>query len=87
MQSQHLLEVLFRFLSSEEKLIVEYLINNGGKANQADISRLPNMGRVKAYRTLQRMEGKQIVNIEAHGKIRRVQLLEDLVGILKERER
>src|SRR3989338_3042660 len=69
-ESKKILNVLFRFLQKEEKEIIDYLIKNKGEANQADIARLPNLNRVKAFRVLQKMQGKNLVSITAHGKIR-----------------
>jgi uncharacterized membrane protein len=83
-QTKNMLDVLLLFLSTEERLILNYLVDNLGNANQADISRLSDMGRVKAYRSLQRMEEKGIVSITPHGKIRKISLKENIFEVIKE---
>ena len=47
-----------RMLSSDEKRIVKELINQNGAMLQSQISRMPNMGKVKAHRTVKRLERK-----------------------------
>ena len=81
-ESQKLLEMLFLFLSNDEKNIINCLIQNNGTIGQADISRLPNMSRVKAFRSIQRMHEKNLIDITAHGKIRKVSLKENILNIL-----
>ena len=81
-ESHKLLEMLFLFLNNDEKEIINYLVQNGGAAGQADISRLPNMDRVKAFRSLQRMREKNLIDITEHGKIRKVFLKENILKML-----
>ncbi len=83
-ESRQLLETLFLFLNSDEKEIINYLMQNNGKVGQADIARLPNMNRVRAFRSLQRMQEKNLVTIAAHGKIRKVSLKEDILRLLSD---
>ncbi len=81
-ESRKLLELLFLFLNNDEKEIINWLVQNGGTARQADISRLPNMDRVKAFRSLQRMREKNLIDITEHGKIRKVSLKENIFKML-----
>ncbi|MBT4539374.1 hypothetical protein HOC32_03760, partial [Candidatus Woesearchaeota archaeon] len=81
-ETKSLLETLFLFLSSEEKEIIDFLIKNEGKTSQAEISRLPNLNRVKAYRSLQRMQEKDIIEIIPHGKIRKIYLKNNILTML-----
>lgn len=83
-ESQKLLEMLFLFLSKDEKEIINCLVQNNGTVGQADISRLPNMNRVKSYRSLQKMQEKNLINITAHGKVRKVSLRENILKMLTE---
>ena len=81
-ETKSLLKTLFLFLSSEEKEIIDFLIKNEGKTSQAEISRLPNLNRVKAYRSLQRMQEKDIIEIIPHGKIRKIYLKNNILTML-----
>ena len=81
-ESQKLLEMLFLFLSDDEKEIINCLVKNNGTIGQAEISRLPGMDRVKAYRSLQKMQEKNLIDITAHGKIRKVSLKENILHML-----
>ena len=81
-ESHKLLEMLLLFLSKDEKEIINSLIQNNGTIGQADISRLPGMNRVKAFRSLQKMQEKNLIDIIAHGKIRKVSLKENILNLL-----
>ena len=81
-ESQKLLEMLLLFLNKDEKEIINSLVQNNGIIGQADISRLPGMNRVKAFRSIQKMQEKNLIDIMAHGKIRKVSLKENILNIL-----
>ncbi|MBI2661951.1 hypothetical protein HYX11_00655 [Candidatus Woesearchaeota archaeon] len=81
-ESQKLLEMLFLFLNKEEKEIINYLVQKNGMVGQAEISRLPNMNRVKAYRSLQKMQEKNLIDIAAYGKVRKVSLKDNILTML-----
>ncbi len=81
-ESQKLLEMLLLFLNTDEKEIINCLVQNNGTMGQADISRLQNMNRVKAYRCLQKMQGKNLIDITAHGKVRKVSLKDNILQML-----
>ncbi len=85
--SRGMLDVVLLFLSAEERTVVNYLVERGGETTQAEISRLPRMTRVKAHRSLQKMQEKRIVDLVPHGKMRRVVLKEGIRGVLIEGER
>ncbi len=80
--SQSILGVVLLFLSREEREIVNFLVENKGITTQAEIARLPHMNRVKAHRSLQKMSQKQIIELIAHGKIRKVHLKENILQLL-----
>jgi uncharacterized membrane protein len=67
-----------RMLSSDEKRIVKELINQNGTMLQSQISRMPNMGKVKAHRTVKRLERKDIVTITDNGKTNRISFTDNL---------
>jgi len=81
-ESYKLLEMLLIFLNKDEKEIINFLVQNKGIIGQADISRLPGMNRVKAFRSLQKMQEKSLIDITAHGKVRKVLLKENILNML-----
>lgn len=83
-ESKRLLEILFLFLSNDEKEIINCLVQNKGMIGQAEIARLPAMNRVKAFRSLQKMQERDLIDITPVGKIRRVSLKENILKILNE---
>ena len=54
-ESRKLLDTLFLFLNIEEREIIDHLVKLDGVSTQAEISRLPSMNRVKAFRSLQKI--------------------------------
>ena len=72
--SKKLMDLLVLFLDNEEREIISYLVKQKRAVNQADISRLPGMNRVKAYRILRKMQQRDLIDIIPHGKIRRIAL-------------
>ena len=77
--------ILLRFLDSSERTIVTHILDSEQDSiTQATISRLPNMGKVKSYRTLQRLEAKKIVTLVPHGKTKRIVLDEEILVALQE---
>lgn len=80
--SQDILGIVLLFLSAEEKAIIQHLVERGGTTNQAEVARLPGMNRVKAHRSLQKMQEKRIIELVPHGKIRRIHLKDNLRDML-----
>lgn len=85
-KSQKLLEILSLFLYAEEKVIINHLVQQSGISNQAEISRLPGMNRVKAFRTLKKMQEKNLITIIPNGKGRNVQLNDSITSLLLKRD-
>jgi uncharacterized membrane protein len=83
-ESKSMLAVVLLFLSREEREIVNFLVESKGVTTQAEIARLPHMNRVKAHRSLQKMQEKQIIELVPHGKIRKVHLKENILQLLLE---
>jgi uncharacterized membrane protein len=83
-ESKSMLAVVLLFLSREEREIVNFLVESNGVTTQAEIARLPHMNRVKAHRSLQKMQEKQIIELVPHGKIRKVHLKENILQLLLE---
>jgi len=80
--SKNLLEVFFLFLNKDEREILNYLVKSNKTVNQADISRLPDMNRVKAFRSLQKMKENNLIDVSAHGKIRKISLKDNVFEML-----
>ena len=81
--SSSIMDTVLLFLGREEREIVRYLVSRGGETTQAEISRLPGMSRVKAHRSLQKMQEKQLLDVIPHGKVRRIVLKPHIIGTLK----
>ena len=70
--------VVLKFLNYNENRILKKIIENNGSVLQSEISRLSNMGKVKAHRILKDMEIKGIISIEKYGKTNRINLSDDV---------
>ena len=82
--SRQILDVIMLFLNKEEKEIIKFLVENKGVTTQAEISRLNGLNRVKAYRSVQKMQEKKLVEVIPHGKIRKIKLKENILNIIKD---
>ncbi len=82
--SKSILDTVLMFLNSNEKSIIQLLIQQKGVTTQAEVSRLPGLNRVKAFRLLQNMKNKNIVEVVPHGKVRKVLLKDDIMKALLE---
>jgi uncharacterized membrane protein len=76
-------KLLFQFLAEEEKNVLNHLIKKDGETTQAEITRMEGMNKVKAFRTIKKLEEKNILTIKPHGKVRIITLREDLKELLK----
>ncbi len=83
-ETRNVLDIVLLFLNRDERAIISVLVQNRGSTNQAEIARLPGMNRVKAFRSLQKMQEKQLIEILAHGKVRKINLKENLLTMLTE---
>jgi uncharacterized membrane protein len=70
-------ELLLKFLSGDEKKVVERLLKNDGKAMQYELSRLEGLTRLKAHRIVGKLERQGIVAVEKIGKVNSVRLTEE----------
>jgi len=80
--TRSMLDVVLLFLGSDERKILHFLVENNGKTTQAEISRLDRMNKVKAYRSVKKMQEKQIIDIIPHGKVRKIQLKKNILNTL-----
>ena len=64
--------------------MIETLLENGGKVQQYELSRLPNLNKVKTHRILLNLEQKRIIHKEKLGKINKIVLDKELYDVLKD---
>ncbi len=60
--------VMLKFLNPDERKLVDLLIENNGKALQAELTRLPGMSKVKSHRIIQRLMDRGVIEKETLGK-------------------
>lgn len=75
-------EIIYRFFDDAEKIIMNELATTGA-TTQAELSRKKELGKVKTYRTLQRLEQKSLITLQEQGKTHLVQLQQDIKEILQ----
>lgn len=75
-------KVFLKFLSYNEKKVINKIIEKKGKVLQSEISRLESMGKVKTHRAIKDLEKKGIIIVEKYGNTNRIILSEDLSNIL-----
>ncbi|MCR4368606.1 MAG: hypothetical protein NUV67_01740 [archaeon] len=61
-------DVILKLLNSEEKKLVNLLIENNGKILQAEVTRLPGMTKVKSHRVVQKLIDRGVLEKESVGK-------------------
>ena len=75
--------VILKFLSYNEKKVLNKLIEQKGSILQSEISRLESMGKVKTHRVIKDLQRKGIIVVEKYGNTNRISLSESLSKILK----
>ena len=84
--TQDVLKIVLNFLGSEERVVIKHLLTNNGESTQAKIAHINNMGNVKALRTVQKMNDKELVKIQKEGKVRRIILDPKIKQLLQNKE-
>ncbi|MBN1281199.1 MAG: hypothetical protein JXA00_06080 [Candidatus Thermoplasmatota archaeon] len=74
--------LLLKFLSYGENKVVKALIEHNGSVLQSEISRMPNMGKVRTHRITTELKKKEIITIEKYGKTNRITLTDDARHVL-----
>jgi preprotein translocase subunit YajC len=74
--------LLLKFLNYGENQVIKKLIENNGTILQSEISRMPNMGKVRSHRIITDLKKKEIITIEKHGKTNQINLTEDAKNVL-----
>lgn len=77
------LKILFlKFLNYGENQVIKKLIENNGTILQSEISRIPNMGKVRTHRIITELKKKEIITLEKYGKTNRINLTKEAKNIL-----
>ena len=71
-------DIIMKFLTSEDREIVELLLSKQGMTTQSEIARLPGMSRLKAHRVVKKLEDRGIVHVEKYGKINMIRIVDEL---------
>lgn len=76
-------KILFlKFLNYGENQVIKKLIDNNGTILQSEISRMPNMGKVRTHRIITELKKKEIITLEKYGKTNRINLTDEAKNIL-----
>jgi len=75
-------EVMTKMLSPDENRVITEMINKKGPILQSQISRLPNMGKVKAHRTIKELKKKDVINVKTNGKTNEISLADEIRDML-----
>ena len=72
------LSIIMKFLSQDDREIVDLLLTKDGMTTQSEIAKLPGMSRLKAHRTVKKLEDRGIVYVEKYGKINMIRIVDEL---------
>ena len=81
-ESVNLRTTILNLLNKNERKIVKRLMQEKGVTLQSEISKMDNMGKVKAHRSIQDLVRKGIVDLEKYGNTNRILLKTDVKKIL-----
>lgn len=73
-----------KFLDGEEKSVMNSILNYNGKTTQSEIARNTGLSRVKIFRSLKKLEEKDIIRKKPCGMTNVIELDEELKKILIE---
>lgn len=76
-------QAMLGMLPSDERKVISRLVAEGGRATQAEISRIEGIGKVKAHRIIERLEKRGTVSKEADGKTNIIRLNKDVLESVK----
>ena len=80
--AEKIAQTLIQFLNKDEKLVVQKILENDGKAFQSEISRIEGIGKLKSHRIIQRLSDRQVIEIEKHGKTNIIKLSKNIKEVL-----
>lgn len=70
--------VILKFLSVDERKLVNLLMENNGKILQAEVTHLPGMTKIKSHRVTQKLIDKGVIEKESVGKTNRIQFTKEI---------
>ena len=71
-------EILLKMLNKDERKVIQALIENHGKALQAEITRLPEMSKVKSHRVVQKLIDRGVLQKEEFGKTNKIKFAPEI---------
>ena len=74
-------DIIMKFLSPDDREIVTLLLTKDGMTTQSEIAKLPGMSRLKAHRTIKKLEDRGILYVEKYGKINMIRIVDELRGV------
>lgn len=81
-KAKEVIKLLKKFLTQEEQVIINYLIEHDNKALQSELSRIQGLSRVKVHRTLSKLKDTGLVKTTPKGKTNTVHLSETVAKVL-----
>jgi hypothetical protein len=74
-------DIIMKFLTEEDREIVQLLLSKQGMTTQSEIAKLPGMTRLKAHRIVKKLEDRGVVHVEKYGKINMIRIVDELKGM------
>lgn len=71
-------ESFLKFLNTNERRILEKLLEGKGGILQSEISKIDNMTKLKTHRAVKNLEQKRIIKTQPHGKTKKIFLTEEI---------
>lgn len=71
-------EILLKMLNSDERKVIQVLIDNHGHALQAEVTRLPGMSKVKSHRVIQKLIDRGVLQKEDFGKTNKIKFAPEI---------
>ncbi len=71
-------EILLKLLNADERKVIQALLENHGKALQSEITRLPEMSKVKSHRVIQKLIDRGVLQKEEYGKTNRIKFAPEI---------
>ncbi|MDD4251331.1 MAG: hypothetical protein PHX27_04035 [Candidatus ainarchaeum sp.] len=65
-----------------KKKIVTKLIENNGQILQSELSRIEDIGKLKSHRIIRRLEERNVIEIEKHGKTNIIKIKKEIKDAL-----
>jgi uncharacterized membrane protein len=76
-------DVILKLLQSEERKVINKIVENHGKIQQAEITYMEGYTKVKAHRIVESLVKKGIVQKESLGKMRLIKMNDEFYEVLK----